>query len=226
LAIDAGYRTVPLRRRRSLGVRVLLWSVVALLVLLLGAAALGFAFAGSETTLPEGARIAGVDVGGLSTTQAVRVLERRAASVNAVPVTFTAGNKRWHISAKRLEVAVDWKAAVELARERGDGFGPVQGLRRLGVRFFGADLTPPTTVYDPALTYYIGKIQRQLDAQPQDAAIALKGLKPVIVAAQPGMVLDQEIADDVVVRALADTVRVASSLVLGWPRPELPDSDV
>jgi glycosyltransferase involved in cell wall biosynthesis len=31
---------------------------------------------------------------------------------------------------------------------------------------------------------------------------------------------------DVVARALVDAVRVASSLALGWPRPELPKSDV
>jgi len=31
---------------------------------------------------------------------------------------------------------------------------------------------------------------------------------------------------DVVARALVDAARVASSLVLGWPRPELPESDV
>ncbi len=177
--------------------------MVALLVLLLGAITLGFAFAGSETVLSQGTRIAGVDVGGLSTAQATRVLERRAAAVNAVPITFTAGSKRWRISAKRLEVQVDWKAAVEAARERGDGFGPVQGLRRLSVRFFGAEVTPPTRVYAPALAYYVAKIQRGLDAAPRDAAIALKGLKPVIVPAQPGVVLDRETADDVVVRALA-----------------------
>jgi vancomycin resistance protein YoaR len=209
VAIDAGYRTVPLRRRRSLGVRALLWAVAAALVLFIGAVALGFAFAGSETTLPEGTRIAGVDVGGLSTAQATRVLERRAAAVNAVPVTFTAGSKRWRISAKRLEVDVDWRAAVEAARERGDGFGPVQGLRRLSVRFFGAEVTPPTRVYDPALNYYIAKIQRQLDAAPRDAAITFKGLKPVIVPAQPGMILDRRAADDVVVRSLAGFRRAA-----------------
>jgi dolichol-phosphate mannosyltransferase len=31
---------------------------------------------------------------------------------------------------------------------------------------------------------------------------------------------------DVVVRALVDAVRVASSLALGWPRPEVPEADV
>ncbi|MGZ8694210.1 MAG: VanW family protein [Gaiellaceae bacterium] len=208
--VDAGYRTVPLRRRRSLGARALLWGVVALLILLLGALALGFAFAGSATNLPAGTRIAGVDVGGLSTGEATRVLERRAAAVNAVPVTFTAGEKRWHISAKRLEVQVDWKAAVEAARERGDGFGPVQGLRRLSVRFFGAEVTPPTRVYDPALTYYLTRIENSLNAEPRDAAIALRGLKPAIVPAKAGVVLDRAAADDVVVRSLAGFARRAS----------------
>jgi vancomycin resistance protein YoaR len=207
--VDAGYRTVPLRRRRSLGARALLWAVVALLILLIGAVLLGYAFAGSATSLPAGTRIAGVDVGGLSTGEATRVLQRRAAAVSAVPVTFTAGGKRWHISAKRLEVQVDWKAAVAAARERGDGFGPVQGLRRLSVRFFGAEVTPQTRVYDPALTYYLTRIENSLNAEPRNAAIALRGLKPVIVPAAAGVVLNRQAADDVVVRALAGFPRGA-----------------
>ena len=183
--------------------RAALWTLVAVLVAGMATVALGFAFAGSAATVPEGTRIGEVDVGGLTVSEATSLLERRAASVSSVPVTFTAGERRWRISPRRLEVHVDWKAAVEAARERGDGFGPVQGLRRLGVRFFGAEIAPPTRVYDPALTFYLDRIQRSVAQGPRDAALALRGLKPFIVPGRVGMALDRAAADDVIVRALA-----------------------
>jgi vancomycin resistance protein YoaR len=181
--------------------------VAALLAAAIVIVAIGYAFAGSSTTLPAGTKIAGVDVGGLSTTEAVRLLQHRANAVAGVPVTFTAGARRWRITASNLEVQVDWHAAVEAALDRGDGFGPVQGLRRLSLRFFGAEVTPPIRVYEPALTYYLARIERSLDTAPRNAAIELRGLRPVVVPAQAGMTLDRKAADDVLVRALADFSR-------------------
>jgi vancomycin resistance protein YoaR len=201
--VDAGFRTVPLRRRRSLRVRALLWGVAVVSAIALVVVAVGFAFAGSSTTLPEGTRIGEVDVGGLSVGEATALLERRAQRVENVPITFTGGDRRWRISAHRLEVHVDWKAAVEAARQNGDGFGPVQGLRRLGVRFFGAEVAPPTRVYEPALTFYLDRIERSLTREPRDAQIRLHGLKPVVVPAREGVVLNRDAADEVLVRALA-----------------------
>jgi vancomycin resistance protein YoaR len=205
--VDAGFRTVPLRRRRSLRMRALLWGLAAVLAAGLTIVAVGFAFAGSATTLPEGTRIGEVDVGGLSVSDATALLQRRAHLVADVPVTFTGGDRRWRITPRRLEVQVDWTAAVEAARQRGDGFGPVQGLRRLGVRFFGAEVAPRTRVYAPALTFYLDKIQHSLAREPRDAAIRLSGLRPVIVPAREGVTLDRNAADDVVVRALAGFAR-------------------
>jgi vancomycin resistance protein YoaR len=209
VAVDARVRTVPVRRRRSVGARALLWGVAAILALGLVVVGLGFAFAGSDSTLPSGTKIAGVDVGGLSTAAATRLLEERAAAVSAVPVTFTAGEKRWRLSAKKLELQVDWHAAVQAARERGDGPGPVQGLRRLGVRFFGAEVTPSTRVYAPALNYYVDRIERSLGTEPVDASIALQGLHPKIVPAQDAMTLDRSAAEDVLVRSLSGFARAA-----------------
>ena len=52
---------------------------------------------------------------------------------------------------------MDWGAAVDAVRRQGEGFGPLRGFRRLDLRFFGADVAPPTQVYDAAL---------QAEAQP------------------------------------------------------------
>ena len=183
--------------------RAVLWTVAVVLGVGLAVVGLGYAFAGSDSTLPAGTKIAGVDVGGLSTKDATRLLQRRADAVAAVPITFTAGDKRWRLSAKKLELQVDWRAAVRSARQNGDGFGPVQGLRRLGVRIFGAEVTPPTRVYAPALNYYVDRIERGLSTEPQNASVELRGLRPKIVPAQDATTLDRASAEDLLVRSLS-----------------------
>ena len=61
----------------------------------------GLAFAGSPAKLAEGVRIAGVDVGGMSPAEARLALEQHARSLQAVPVTFTAGKLRWQLGARK-----------------------------------------------------------------------------------------------------------------------------
>ena len=205
--IEAPFRTVPYRRQRTLRGRLLRWSLVAAAALAAAVVGVGFLYAGSSETLPVGLRIAGTDVGGLTVGDATTLLERRSERVYAVPVTFTAGDERWRISPRRVELQVDWRAAVEAARERGDGFGPVQGLRRLEVRFFGTDVTPPTRFYKPALDYYLGRIARGVNEPPRPARVRLRGLKPAIVSERDGVVLHRAAAADVVVRALGAFAR-------------------
>ncbi len=183
--------------------RALLWVVAGLLAAGLAATALGLAFAGSAETLPEGTFIAGVDVGGMGAGEAKTLLAERAQRVYDVPITFAAGERRWQLTARKLELHVDWAAAVAAAQQRGDGFGPVQGLRRLGVRFFGAEVTPPTRVYEPALTFYVDKLERAVEQKPRDARLELRGLTPTAVRQRDGLALHRQAAEGVVVSALA-----------------------
>ncbi|MBD0348311.1 MAG: VanW family protein [Thermoleophilia bacterium] len=225
--IEAPFRTVPYRRRRSVRARVLQWSLVAAALVALAVTGLGFLFAGSSDTLPVGLRIAGTDVGGLTVGEATKLLESRSRAVYGVPVVFVAGDKRWRISSRRLELKVDWRAAVEAARERGDGFGPVQGLRRLGVRFFGADVAPPMRVYEPALGYHLARMARGVNEPSRPAALRLRGLEPVVVPERRGIALHRAAAEDVVVRALAGFARRhAVQLPVRVDRPAVTAADL
>jgi hypothetical protein len=80
------------------------------------AAAFSLAFAGSPARIAEGVRIAGVDVGGLTPSEARRMLERRSAALENVPVTFFAAGRRWRLRPRTLGVEADWAAAVDAAR--------------------------------------------------------------------------------------------------------------
>ncbi len=168
---------------------------------------LGLAFAGSPTRVPAGVEIAGISVGGLTPGQARRKLEARSRVVGDRPVIFRAGRKRWKLTAKRLDVRVDWRGAVSAGLRQGEGPAPVRGFRRLGVRLFGADVTPAAQAYDPALQFELAQMAARIDRRPRDAALRLDRRRPVIVPSRTGTRLHRAAAGRAIVQALASLQR-------------------
>jgi vancomycin resistance protein YoaR len=180
---------------------------VLAIVAAVGGAVLGFVFAGSPSRIAAGVRIDGVDVGGMTAGEARAKLERRADALARVPVTFTAGGHEWRLRPVSLGVQANWDAAVKLALDQGDGVGPIRGFRRIGVRVFGADISPPTRVLERALVFELGKMAKAVNRPHRDAAIVLRGLQPVILPASTGVVLDREAAGNTIVHSLASFQR-------------------
>jgi vancomycin resistance protein YoaR len=192
------------------------WRVaVSLLVIVTAGVVLGLVFAGSPTTLAEGVRIDGIDVGGLEVAQARAVLEGKASALSSRPVVFAAGSRRFAIRPAELGVESDWGAAVESAQRQGGGFAPLRGFKRLGVDVFGADVTPSTSVLTGALQYELDRIGAAVDRQPRDASLSLHGTRVLLLPAQPGLTLDRGAAATLVVHELAGLDR--SSLPVQLP---------
>ncbi len=187
---------------------------------------LGLAFAGSPERIAAGVRVAGVNVGGLTAGQAAAKLEARARSLSGRPVVFTAGGRTWRLRPANLGVEVDWDAAVKLALRHGNGFAPFRGLRRIGVRVFGADVSPPTRVWERALDYELLRMSRALNRPHRDTAIVLSGLRPVVVGGRTGRVLDRAAAGTTIVHALAGFRRGEVALPLRLDPPRVTTSDL
>jgi vancomycin resistance protein YoaR len=203
--VEAGTSGVGVRSRRRGRSRTLILQRVAALAIV-GAASgalIGFIFAGSPARIAAGVRVAGVNVGGLTASQATARLERQAGAVAQVPVVFTGAGHTWRLRPANLGVEADWNAAVKIALRQGDGLGPFRGLRRIGVRVFGADVSPPTSALERALDYELGRMARVIDSPHRDAAIVLHGLQPGVIAGSTGRVLDREAAGTTLVHALA-----------------------
>ena len=202
--MEAGTSAVRVRkRRRARSRRLLAQRLLALsAVAVVAGVVLGFAFAGSPGRIAKGVSVAGVDVGGLTAGEATAKLEDRARAVANVPVVFTAGGHRWRLRSVNLGVEADWAAAVKLAERHGDGFGPFRGFRRLGVRVFGADVSPPTRVWDRALNYELTRMSRAAGTLHRDAALVLHGLRPAVVPGRTGRGLDRKAAAAAIVQAL------------------------
>ena len=189
-------------------------------------AVLGFVFAGSPSRIAAGVKIDGVNVGGLTAGQARAKLERRANALAEVPVTFTAAGHEWRLRPVSLGVQTNWDAAVKLALDQGSGLGPLRGFRRIGVRVFGADVSPPTRVLERALVFEVGKIARTVNRPHNDAAIVLRGLRPVVVPARTGAVLDRAAAGDTIVRSLASFQRGTVALPVRVDSPSVRAADL
>jgi vancomycin resistance protein YoaR len=175
---------------------------------------LGLVFAGSPTTIADGVRIDGIDVGGLEAKEARALFERKAAALASRPVVFTAGGRQFPIRPSELGVESDWRAAVDSAQRQGSGFAPLRGFKRIGVDFFGADVTPPTRVLSGALEYELGRIARAVDRPARNASLALHGHVVAVVPAHTGEKLDRARAATVLVDELASLARSGTPVQL------------
>ena len=227
LYAEAGTRAVYLRRKRAARRRLAFqWSLVGVGTLVLGSLGLGLIFAGSPQKLPEGSTVSGLPVGGLTTSEAVRLLETRYEEMKRTPVTFTAGPREYRVRPNEVVLAVDWRAAVETGHEQGDGFAPVRGLRRLGHRFFGGDITPPARAYDALLSHKLGVLARRIDRPERQAAVRLKGLRPEVVRGATGRTLDREAAARLMMSSLVAFERAPVALPVEITQPDVTAADL
>jgi vancomycin resistance protein YoaR len=201
-------------RRRGRGRSALLSLALVAGVVLVLAALVGLAFAGSSSELAEGTHVAGVDVGGLTRSDAVAKLSRQYGEVSAEPVPFVAGGVSFPFAAEQLGVEPDWDAAVAAAARTSDGFGPLRGFRRLHTRFFGAEIAPPVAVSNAALEFALDRIANRTDRAPRNAAVIRRGLRIEIAPDHTGRRLEREAAAEVVVRALGSVQRSGGAVPL------------
>ena len=208
-------RRVPARSR--FWTRLGILALVALAIVLV----LPLFFAGSKNRLAAGTRIGGIDVSGLTAKQAKTQLAAQAARIASVPVTFTAGGRRFQLTAKQLGVAADWGAAVDSALRNGGGIGIVRGYRRLSLELFPQDLAPPTRAYEAGLDYELQLITQAVDAPAQDAKLVRRGLHITIAGGSPGRKLNSAVAREEIVGALASFSRMPVSLPVTVAAPRV-----
>jgi len=202
-------RAIPWRK-------VAIWGGQGLIALSL---VIGVLFAGSSREIAAGVRVAGVNVAGLTPEEAAAALQKEAARAAGRNVVFTADGERFPLSPKDLDATVDWSAIAATARSRGNWPMPFRGIRRTGVRLFGAEVTPVAELYQPRLDYELDRMAKALDTPGRNAAIVLDGLEPKIEPHREGKTLDRAGAKLLVATTLAgfDRASVALPVAIGPP---------
>jgi vancomycin resistance protein YoaR len=225
LRLEAGVTHSPyyVRRRRQARVRrIRRLSLAGLALLVAVAVAIAIVYAGSPGTIARGIQVDGIDVGGLSAAEATVVLQRRSRGVLAKPVRFVAGGRAFELRATDIRLRPDWAASIASARHAGDGLGPLRGFRRLKLRFFGDNVSAKATYDQAALNATLARMAKRIDRPHREAAVVLHGLRPAIVPALAGSVLDRDAAAQTIVATLASLTRGRSiSLPLKVDEPQV-----
>ena len=105
LRVEAGASNYYLRRRRQARARrIRRIAFLSGALLVVGVLTAGFVYGGSSGRIAAGVKIDGVDVGGLSTAAAVRLLEQKEAALGGVPITVHVAGHRLRVTAAQLGV--------------------------------------------------------------------------------------------------------------------------
>ncbi len=197
-------------------------ALVALSLLVL----VGYAFAGSSDRIASGVKIAGVDVGGLTSAQARQKLEKASAKRSWVPVKFLAKDKQFEVAPAQLGIYIDWGAAIAKARRDGDGVGPLRGFKRLEMRLLGNRIKPPSKLSAPALKKLLKMIATSVDKPALEPSLVLDGSQPRVIPGRTGSALDRTQAADIVVKTLESLSRGTVVLPVRTLTPSVSRSDL
>ena len=191
--------TFPVQeRRRRWPLRLAI--VVGILVVLAGAY-VGMSYA-LRDKVPHGATVAGVEIGGLTSSDAVQRLTVQLAEATGAPLTVTANDVQGQIDPTAAGLTFDPQATV-------DGLTGVdlKDPRRLWQQVVGlGDVTPVTGVDRDALAAAVDGLSDTLSGTPVDGAIVFVDGSAHATPAADGWQLDQDAA----VQQIADTWLVAA----------------
>ncbi len=151
--------------------------IVAVVLATLAAASVGaLAWASGSVAgkLPEGSKIAGVDVGGLTKEDALGRANRRIAALITRPVYVNLGDKRYTLTAKQAGVRVDISRPVERLYASGrEGSFLKRGLRKITGEKVKSNLPANVTLDRSAIGSFIGRIEKEQALSPVDAGVKL-----------------------------------------------------
>ncbi|WP_062076738.1 VanW family protein [Demequina globuliformis] len=195
------------------------WIVAAVFVLVLAGAYVGAA-ALLANTVPRGTSTLGVDIGGMSTGQAVATLNDHVAEINAQPITVTVADTEGVVTGADAGLSVDAQATVE--QTVGFTLEPQRMWERIAG---GGELEPVKTVDDDALVAAMTDLASQVDREPVDAVVEIVGTAATVTDGQTGITLDADATGAVVATAWPSTEQVEGVAEVADPEITTADAD-
>lgn len=198
----------PPRRRRLL-------PGLIVLVLLLGTLAYVVPAVMMSGAVLRGTRVAGVEIGGLTVTQAADKLRTELGAKLSKPVTVDIGGKRDTIQPDEAGLELDVVGTIGQAPS---GFpGPMEVWRGLTGT---TDVQPKVTIDSSQLTRTVEGLAEGVDKQAREGRVAFAGLEPKARMPEDGVLLDRDDA----VRRIGDAFLRGGGTVALTMRPAKPDT--
>jgi len=144
----------------------------SLAVLIVGATALYLYDHGRRDTIANGVKIAGIDVGGMSTKSASQKVRSALRSRLQQPIVVAYGKRRFTLHPATAKVGYDVQGTVDeaIARSReGNIIG--RSWRSLTGGSVHANLAPKVTYSRPTVNRFVEGVVKELNRAPQDATL-------------------------------------------------------
>jgi lipoprotein-anchoring transpeptidase ErfK/SrfK len=155
--------------------------VAVLLLLLVGGAVAAFAYDSSrEDRIAEGVTVAGADVGGMTTTQARRLLVRQLKEPLEQPIAVVHHGARFNLSAQDAGVTADIDGMVDEAiRQSRDGSIIARVARDLTGGEEDVEVAARVSYSEPAVKRLVRRVQRRVNRPARDAKVSFPSLEQV-----------------------------------------------
>jgi lipoprotein-anchoring transpeptidase ErfK/SrfK len=149
--------------------------------------ALAWADGSAAGKLPAGAKVSGVDVGGLTREDALKRANRRVAALITRPVHVELGDKTYTLTAAQARVRVDVGRPVQRLYEAGrKGSFLERGLRKITGKKVKSNLPANVTIDRSAIGTFIGRIEKEQALKPVDAGLNLTLTSVTVTPAKAG----------------------------------------
>jgi hypothetical protein len=148
-------------------------TLIFLVAVMLMAAVGAYAWDSSRSDeIADGVTIGGVDVGGMTTDEATRVVDRKLVDPLRDPVTVKYDGVKYRLSADKLGVRSDVEGMVDRALDESqDGGLPGRVWRYATGGQVDVAISPQITYSHEALDEFIGKVADEVNQDPVDATI-------------------------------------------------------
>ncbi|MFT7835181.1 VanW family protein [Saccharothrix sp. BKS2] len=168
------------RRRGKRRIALVAASVLGVLVALYGLDILI-----SSGNVPRGVSVAGVDVGGMSRTEAEEKLRAEIGPRLAAPVKARAGDVDAELDPQAAGLELDWAATLDRA-----GSQPLSPVTRVTSFFTSHEVGFATRSDEAKLTAAVEGLRGTTDREPAEGAVRFEGATPVAVEPKQGQKLD------------------------------------
>ena len=166
-------------------------AIAVFVVALIGAAVAAYAVDRSkQDEIADGIRIGHINVGGMSSDHATRVVKRKLVMPLDKPVTVTYHGTRYVLSPDQIGVHANVNGMIDsaVAASR-DGGLPTRVWREVSGGEVNKTITPSVTYNTDALDEFVSKVQADVNSEPQDASIEPAADSLNAVPGEPGVTL-------------------------------------
>jgi lipoprotein-anchoring transpeptidase ErfK/SrfK len=181
--------------------------IVAAFILVAGVGAAWAVDRSQENQIAKGIQVAGVDIGGMSTTQAARVLRSDVVAPLERPVTVRFGGDSYKLTPQRLKMHSDIEGMVAEAKDRSrDASFPARLWRYASGGEVKANIEPRVTYSHGAVEAFVAELKKKIDRPAQDATVTATPSSVNPTPSKPGVELNDKTLVENIESSLQDPV--------------------